>query len=209
MTWLCIATNSASVPAMLSLSPKLIRLAPNGTNQGLFQVRFEPFFKTQIWSEKSRVYPIRGRNDPHLSQPWRLWFIPSGSTYPRDKFLHSNDDYRNYNQAVEFCAERNSQLPEPRSQLENNQLKAYIETLDLPYTKFHLGMKKQDSTWVWNDGTIVGWFPKNSNIYIANKNCNLIEVNTGVWEASYCFYRFRVTICERKLFCLFDFLSFF
>ena len=47
-------------PVMVGLAPKWVRLAPNGTNPGLFQIRFQC-----IWRP--------GQSDPLWSQTYHPW----------------------------------------------------------------------------------------------------------------------------------------
>ena len=60
---------------MVGLAPKWVRLAPNGTNPGLFQIRFQCIWRprvkcTEIWSEKapdlSHLEPIWPTLEPNL-----------------------------------------------------------------------------------------------------------------------------------------------
>ena len=60
---------------MVGLAPKRVRLAPNGTNPGLFQIRFQCIWRrgakcTEIWSEKapdlSHLGPIWPALEPNL-----------------------------------------------------------------------------------------------------------------------------------------------
>ena len=58
---------------MVGLIPKWVRLAPNGTNPGLFQIRFQCIWRggancTEIWSEKVPDLSQLGQSDPLCSQ---------------------------------------------------------------------------------------------------------------------------------------------
>ena len=65
---------------MVVLAPKWVRLAQNGTNPGLFQIRFQCIWRpgakcTEIWSEKSPdlshfgpIWPTLEPNLPSLTQ---------------------------------------------------------------------------------------------------------------------------------------------
>ena len=66
-----------SSPVMVALAPKCVRLAPNGTKPGLFQIRGAKC--TEIWSEKapdlSHLGPIWPTLEPNLpSLVWLEWF---------------------------------------------------------------------------------------------------------------------------------------
>ena len=50
---------------MVGLAPKWVRLAPNGTNPGLFQIRFQ-----YIWCQFDPFYD-------HILQPWYLLTVHS------------------------------------------------------------------------------------------------------------------------------------
>ena len=50
-----ILSHASLIPGMVGLAPKWVRLAPNGTNPGLFQIRFQC-----IWRPLSRVIPNTG-----------------------------------------------------------------------------------------------------------------------------------------------------
>ena len=57
-----------TIPEMVGLAPKWVRLAPNGTNPGLFQIRFQCIWRgcakcTEIWSQKA----------PDLSHLGAIW----------------------------------------------------------------------------------------------------------------------------------------
>ena len=67
--------SDVSIPGMVGLSPKWVRLSPNGTNPGLFQIRFQCIWRvgakcTEIWSEKapdlSHLGPIWPNLEPNL-----------------------------------------------------------------------------------------------------------------------------------------------
>ena len=77
---------SRCFPGLLDTGPKWLRSAPNGTNPGLFQIRFQYIWLiwakcTEIWSEKvhlvpgfvpfgARICPIWGQSDPLWSQTY-------------------------------------------------------------------------------------------------------------------------------------------
>ena len=54
---------------MVGLTPKWDRLSPNGTNPGLFQIRFA--LKSDL--KKPRICPIWGQSDPLWSQTYHPW----------------------------------------------------------------------------------------------------------------------------------------
>ena len=58
-----------SWPGMVGLSPKWLRLAPNGTNPGLFQMATNAL-KSDL--KKSRICLIWGQSDPLWSQTYHL-----------------------------------------------------------------------------------------------------------------------------------------
>ena len=56
---------------MVGLAPKWVRLAPNGSNPGLFQIRFQCIWRggakcTEIWSEKAPDLSHLGSNLTHF-----------------------------------------------------------------------------------------------------------------------------------------------
>ena len=60
------------------LAPKWVRLAPNGTNLGNFQIRFSTFWRpapkcTQSDLKNSRICPIWGQSDPISVPIWSTW----------------------------------------------------------------------------------------------------------------------------------------
>ena len=75
---------------MVGLDPKWFRLAPNGTNPGLFQIRFQCILRprakcTEIWSENtpdlSHLGPIWPTLEPKL--PSLVWLeLPAVSKTP-------------------------------------------------------------------------------------------------------------------------------
>ena len=79
---------------MVGLAPKLVRLAPNGTNPGLFQITFQCIWRIgPKWNKsgtflfrsdfsifgfvenKSRICSIWGKSDPFRGQLWYTWYI--------------------------------------------------------------------------------------------------------------------------------------
>ena len=64
-----------SCPRLPDLAPKWVRLAPNGTNPGNFQIRFSTFWRTAPKGTESdlkisRICPIWGQSDPLWGQIW-------------------------------------------------------------------------------------------------------------------------------------------
>ena len=57
-----------SLPWMVGLAPKWVRLAPNGTNPGLFQIRFQCIWRGGL--KKPRICPILGQSDPLWSKTY-------------------------------------------------------------------------------------------------------------------------------------------
>ena len=55
---------------MVGLAPKWIRLAPNGTNPGLFNIRFQWINALKSDLKKPGICPIRGQSDPLWSQTY-------------------------------------------------------------------------------------------------------------------------------------------
>ena len=79
------AGRNENTPGMVGLAPKWVRLAPNGTNPGLFQIRFQCIWRrgakcTEIWSEKapdlSHFEPIWPTLEPNL--PSLQWSVSAG-----------------------------------------------------------------------------------------------------------------------------------
>ena len=69
-----------SGPGMVGLAPKWVRLAPNGTNPGLFSAGAPNALKSDL--KKPRICPIWGQSDPRQTyHPWvRLAFRPPNAT---------------------------------------------------------------------------------------------------------------------------------
>ena len=82
------------LPARMSgLARKWVKLAPNGTNPGLFEIRFQQMYWNLIW--KSRICPIWGQSEPLWSQtyhPW-VWVHPITMTWSG---LHNFGDLTSY-----------------------------------------------------------------------------------------------------------------
>ena len=57
---------------MVGLAPKWVRLAPNWTNPGIFQISFSLFWLTEIW-KNPRNLSILGQFDPLWNQIWPPW----------------------------------------------------------------------------------------------------------------------------------------
>ena len=84
VTWALVVTDSwmsnefRRNTGMVGLAPKWVRLAPNGTNPGLFQIRFQCIWRpapNALKSDliKSRICPIWGQSDPLWSQTYHPW----------------------------------------------------------------------------------------------------------------------------------------
>ena len=64
---------------LVGLAPKWVRLAPNGTNPGLFQIRFQriwrraPIILLKSDLKKPRICLIWGQSDPLWSQTYHPW----------------------------------------------------------------------------------------------------------------------------------------
>ena len=69
---------SRCVSGMVGLAPKWVRLAPNGTNPGLFQIRLQCIWRGAPNALKSdlkkpRICSIWGQSDPLWSQTYHPW----------------------------------------------------------------------------------------------------------------------------------------
>ena len=72
--------NASLFSGMVGLAAKWVRLAPNGINLGLFQIRFQCIWRDAPNALKSdlktpQICPIWGQSDPLCSQTYHPWHI--------------------------------------------------------------------------------------------------------------------------------------